>query len=356
VTRPSILAPRRRGPVIRSSTGVVVLAVLLLLFPLADPSSRNLSFGTSVLVFGIGATGLGLMWGQAGQLSVAHGAVMGVGAYVAAILGTDHDLTFVQTLPIALVAGALCGGFVSLFAFRTSGHYFIVLTFAIGEVAVVLARRLESITGGLNGITMLPGDQEAFGFELNNREDFYRLTASATIASLLVALAVMHSKWGVSLRGMRENVDLAKSMGMNIGLHRSLIFMLGGIFAALAGQLLIYQVKFVDPATFSLDTSIFFVLMALLGGRGHLVGPLIGAAVYILLPEFIFLSPVQSQMVLGLALIVLILVLPEGLLSLGAWVRGRVEDRGDARRTDAVLAHGLAVEREPDGSGDEVER
>ena len=134
---------------------------------------------------------------------------------------------------------------------------------------------------------------------------------------------------------MRENDDLARSLGLNIGLHRSLVFVVAGAFAGLAGQLYVYQVKFIDPSMFDLGVSIFFLLMVLLGGRRYLLGPMIGAAVYILLPEFIFLSPIRSQMMLGLVLIVMILVLPEGLLSLGDRVQRMLQRRGVATRADA---------------------
>lgn len=344
---PVLSSSGRGATALRAGVGVAVLLAALLLYPMTEPSSRSLSFATSVLVFGIAATGLGIMWGQAGQVSVAHAAVMGVGAYVAAVLGDVHDLTFVQTLPLALIGGAVAGGIVSLFAFRTTGHYFIILTFAVGEVAVVLATRLDSITGGLNGTTLLAGDQKAFGIALSDREAYYRLVAIAVAIVAVAAIAVMRSRWGVLLRGMRENSNLAKSLGMNIGLHRSLIFMVGGACAGLAGQLFVYQVKFIAPSMFDLDVSIFFLLMVLLGGRRYLLGPLLGAAVYILLPEFIFLSPIRSRMVLGLALIAMILILPEGILSLGTRLRRWVASRGKAERTDAGFQLSSAPEEQP---------
>ena len=140
---PAVIGAGHRASTSRSVLLLALLAVALFLYPLTGPTSRSLSLATSVLVFGIAATGLGLMWGQAGQVSVAHAAVMGVGSYTAAVLAGSHGLTFLETLPLSILGGAVAGGIVSLFAFRTTGHYFIILTFAVGEVAVVLATRLD---------------------------------------------------------------------------------------------------------------------------------------------------------------------------------------------------------------------
>ena len=230
----------------------------------------------------------------------------------------------------ARLVGALAAFVVSLPSLRTRGHYFVILTFAIAGVAVVAMGRLEDLTGGLDGITVLPGQQTVFGLELADRTDFYILAVVIGVLVLLGLLAVMRSRWGATLRGIRENEELAAALGAPVHLHRILGFVLSGAVGGIAGIIYVYNVRFIAPSLFDIEASIFFLLMVLLGGRRYLLGPLVGAVVYVFLPHFIFLSPERSQMLLGIILIVMILLLPTGLLSLPSRTRQvatRLRDR-----------------------------
>lgn len=330
--------------------GLVALAGVLALYPELGPTGRNLSLATSALVFAIAASGLGFLWGQAGQLTAAHAATVGVGAYTAALLADQHGMGFGASLGLAVAAGAVAGLVVALPALRTGGSYFVILTFAIGQVAVSAATRLDSLTGGLSGVTVIAGQQEVLGLRLGDRSDFFRGTVLLFLLSLSLLLFLRRSRWGTTLRGIRENADLARSLGTNVTLHRTAAFMVGGAVAGLAGQLYVYNVRFIQPQSFGFNLAIFFVLMVLLGGRTYLLGPTVGAFVYVFLPEGIFLSPVRSQMVLGLILVALVLVLPDGLLSLGVRIRTWWQRRGAAQRIESS-----ALAPSSDGAGGRLE-
>jgi branched-chain amino acid transport system permease protein len=235
---------------------------------------------------------------------------------------------------MAIVVGLTAGALISLPSIRTKSSYFLILTFAAGEFVRILETRARSITGGVDGMTLLPGRQEVVGLRLADRVDFYLLAVALMFAILLVLLALIRSPWGAVLRGIRENPDLAASIGINVTKHRIMAFAVSGAAAAVGGQFFLYQSKFIAPDLFGQNLSILFVLTVLLGGREFLLGPLVGTVVYIFLPEVIFLSPIRSQMVLGLALAFMILAAPAGLVGLVSdiwrWIRGYIPRDGEA--------------------------
>lgn len=296
--------------------GVIFLGFLVYMLPLMSPSGKVLSLATTGLVFAISSASLGFLWGQCGQLTLAHAAIFGIGGYAAAICAKHFDLGFLYALPFSIGAGLVCGAMVALPSLRTRGPYFLILTFAIGEVISVIEMRLESITGGINGITTLPGTQQFLGLHLSQRADYYCIVVIFATIVFLILCGLMRSRWGVLLRGLRENSDLATSLGANVAKHRIIVFAVSGAIAGLAGQLYVYHVKFIAPELFTSHLSIIFLLVVLLGGKSYLLGPALGSLVYVFMPEFIGLSPILSQIVFGALLILMILTAPGGLLSL----------------------------------------
>jgi branched-chain amino acid transport system permease protein len=316
---PATVAPLsvRRRSARWQAAAIVAGGLLAAALPLLAPSGQVLSLATSALVFAIAASGLGFLWGQSGQLTLAHGAVFGLGAYAAAVGAKHFAIGFAPALPLAILVGLVAGALVALPSLRTRGHYFVILTFAIGEVVAVVENQLEGVTGGINGMTVLPGAQTLFGLRLGDRADYYRVVVLFATTVFLLLWALARSRWGILLRASRENGELAASLGMHLALHRIAAFAVAGAIAGLAGQLHLYQVKFIAPELFGASLSVMFLLMVLLGGRGWLFGPAVGAIVYVFLPEAIGLSPMRSQIAFGVILIVMILLAPAGLLDLG---------------------------------------
>ncbi len=317
--RPADRARKR----LRPYAMVLLCGALAFCLPYFSPSGQVLSLATSAMVLAIAASGLGFLWGQSGQLTLAHGAVFGIGAYAAAISAKQLGIGFSGSIPLSIGAGLLAGLLVALPSLRTKGHYFVILTFAIGEVVSVVEMRLEGLTGGINGITVLPGAQQFVGLALGQRASYYQVTVLFGVAVFLLVCLLMRSRWGIVLRGGRENADLATSLGVNLPMHRLLAFAVSGGIAGLAGHLHLYHVKFIAPELFGSHLSVIFLLMVLLGGKAYLFGPAIGALVYVFLPEFIGLSPVRSQIAFGVLLIVMILIAPSGLLGLPERLRTR---------------------------------
>ncbi len=314
-------AGRKALPAVVPYLWIVVVGIAAFMFPNLSPTGKMLSLATTTAVFAVGGSGLGFLWGQSGQLSLAHAAIYGLGSYAAAIVAKQFGLGFLESLPFSIVVGLIAGGLVALPSLRTKGHYFIILTFAIGEVLAVVEQRWDSLTGGANGIVTLPGSQTVFGYALAQRADYYRLTIFFAVVVWFGLRILMRSRWGTILRGMRENAELAASLGVNVPVHRVIAFAISGAIAGLGGQLYLYQVKFIAPALFTTQASITFLLITLLGGKTYLFGPTVGAIAYFFLSEYLGLPPVMNQIAFGALLIVMILMAPDGLLSLGERIK-----------------------------------
>jgi branched-chain amino acid transport system permease protein len=307
--------------------GVIALGATISFLPLIKPTSHILSLSTSAVIFTVAGMGLGFLWGQSGQLSMAHAAVFGLGAYAANIAHRFFELGFLAALPFTILTGLIAGALVALPSLRTQGHYFVVLTFAVGEFVIVFLKRLDWLTGGLLGTQTQPGRQDILGYRLSNRAEFYMLIVWMATVVLLVVLAVMRSRWGTTLRGIRENPSLAASLGVNVTMHRIFAFAISGAIAGIAGQFYLYQVRFIEPNLFNANVSIIFLMIVLLGGKAWLLGPAIGSVFYFFLSELLGLPPVYNQIAFGLLLIVMILTAPEGIMSLAQ--RALVRLRGD---------------------------
>jgi len=307
--------------------GVIALGGFALLLPQAQLSGQVMSLATGAVIYSIAAAGLGFLWGQSGQLTLAHSSVFGIGAYAAAVGAKHFGLDFVTAFPWSIGLSLVAGALIALPSLRTSGHYFVILTFAVGEVITVIEMRLESITGGVNGITALPGAQTLFGLRIGGRTDYYLVVVGFAVVVFLILLALIRSRWGILLRGMRENEDLSRSLGVNVALHRLIAFALAGAVAGLAGHLYMYFVKSIAPESFTSHLSIIFLLVVLLGGKTFLLGPIIGSVVYVFVPEFLGLSPVRSQIAFGVILVIMILLAPGGLMSLPGRAMARLRAR-----------------------------
>jgi len=317
---PSQLSSRAR----RRIMAVLPIAVVVLalgIVPFIGVNNRTLNLATTAIILGTAASGLGFMWGQSGQTTIAHASVMGVGAYTAGLVFMRLQVGFGLALILAIVAGGLVSGLISSLSVRVSGHYFVILTFAVAMVITAVERRWEDVTGGVNGMTVLPGDESFLGLRLADRMQFYLLCAIVLTLTLIALQSLTYARWGTTLRGARENRHLAWSLGANVVSNNVRVGVVAGLVAGAAGCMYVFHFRAIEPGQFSVNASIFFILMVLLGGRGYLLGPVLGAIVYTFLPETLFFSPILSQIALGAILIIIILLLPSGLLSLGARIR-----------------------------------
>ncbi len=328
---------------------LMVLGAVLLPFALTDDWLRLLAVG---YVAAIGAIGLNIVTGYAGQVTLGHAFFLGVGAYTAAVVSGDPDgrtLGFgITSIPVWLLAAGLvaglCGLLVAPLAVRLRGLYLAIVTLGLVFIGEHIFKEWGYVTGG-PGVGRAAAVPEIFGYELN--QDGPYLTAMQQMYLLMLVLLVifavlarnlMRSKVGRAFAAVRDRDIAAEIMGVGLTKHKALAFVVSSFYAGCAGALLYTVSGFFDPGSFNLLLSVQFIAMVLIGGVATISGSIMGALFITLLPRFtqelpsfipaVSTSPTDfpnifqvESLLYGLLIIVFLIFEPRGLY--GIWVRIR---------------------------------
>ena len=292
--------------------GVVVLAAVPLF---AAPFTTNTL--SRVLVFALFVVSLDLLVGVTGQPSLGHAAYFGVGAYTAGLVSIHWTSEGVVPLVAAAAAAALAAAATGWLAVRSGGVYFLMLTLAIGELVHQLAQRFSSVTGGSNGLYGIPSVRIA-GTPLTLAGYVYWFVLAVALLGFLGIWLVAASPFGGVLRGIRDNEPRMRSLGYSPFRYKYVAFVLAGGFAGVAGGLFAAQVRLVTPTEVGFTTSALALLAVVLGGAGSLWGPVLGAAVVVLVRDA--LGPTldgHGPLVLGIVFVLAVYLLPRGFAGLG---------------------------------------
>ena len=314
--------------------GIVLVAALLVVPPLLK--NYGLYLVSKWLVFVIATMGLNLTIGYAGQKSLGHAAFFGIGAYTVAIL-LKAGISFWVGLPLAMLGCFVVGLGLGFPALRVQTIYLAFATLGFNTALWLVMRNEEWLTGGTFGINNI-ARPTLFGISLDGNLAYYYFVLGVTVLMGLVLWKLLHSPWGKAFTALRDNAIRAESLGINIQAYTLLSFAIGAVYAGAAGALYASLVQFIDPASFSVGESIMMYLMVVVGGAGYFFGPLLGAAVGVLLPEW--LRGLQDWYLLsfGIAVVLLMLWLPDGLLSIPEKLRAkRLAREASAARAAAVV-------------------
>jgi branched-chain amino acid transport system permease protein len=236
-------------------------------------------------IFAIMGMSFNLLMGYAGQFSIAHGAFFGQGAYTTGILMRDYEWSFLPAMLASFLFAGLISVILGVAARRVTDVYLVILTLAWQVAAVELYSNLE-ITGGSGGLIGIPR-ADIFGYELAGPTQVIIL---AWVVCLVVAAAIRYivrSPFGRTLRGLREDEIAARSLGKPTANLKIKSFVISSALAGVAGSLFAIQIRFISPAEFALDRSIEVLSLAIIGGLATLIGPFVGAAVVVLIPELL---------------------------------------------------------------------
>lgn len=294
---------------------VLVVAVMCLLPMMTSPYYVRVATGVALWA------GIALSWnvicGYAGYISFGHVAFFGIGAYTTAILmQPQHDWNFWATLPVAAVIAGAVAALVGWPALRLKGAYFAIATWALAE-AVRELTTVVKFTGGSGGLsTPIRADDNFF---------FYTMLAAAAIAYAVCYLLLERSKFGFKVKAVRDNEIAARAQGINTNLVKIQAFVLSAVIPAVLGGINAYWITFINPQSV-LNTLITdqLVVMVLVGGLGHAWGPALGATAMFLLQEQLRVSYGETTayiIVVGAIVMLIVLFLPDGLVSLGRRAR-----------------------------------
>jgi branched-chain amino acid transport system permease protein len=312
-----------RSTVVRAAI-VMIAWLVLLTFPQWSQAWESSRFASGIirqiLIFAIFASSLNLLVGYAGLPSLGHAAFFGGGAYSAAIaaqrIATDQLLV---TLAAGILGAALLALVIGSLAVRAVGIFFLMLTLALAQMVFSVAYQATEITGGSNGFSGVHRPT-LFGLDFSAAGDLYVLASVVFLGVILLLWRVTSSTYGRALAGVRENERRMRALGYDTRMLKLSAFVLAGAIAGVAGALSSYEFRFVSPNDVALGTSVTAFVMVLIGGAGTLAGPLVGAAV-VLLIERALPSLIPAQMVLGVLFILFVVFARQGVVGAarGLW-------------------------------------
>lgn len=320
------------------------LVAILLVLLAAPPMLKNygIYLFTYWLIFIIATMGLNLTIGYAGQKSLGHAAFFGIGAYTVAIL-MQHGFSFWLGLPLAAVGCFVIGLALGFPALRVQTIYLAFATLGFNTAVWLVMRNEEWLTGGTFGINGI-ARPSFFGISLDGNLAYYYFVLAVALILGFLLWGLLRSPWGKAFTALRDNPIRAESLGIHIQRYTLLSFAIGAAYAGVAGVLFASLVQFIEPAPFTVGASIMMYLMVVVGGPGYFFGPVLGAAVGVLLPEWLRFAQGWYLFVFGTAVVLLMLWLPDGLLSIPDRLRARRQSREASAARSASAAAAAAAE------------
>jgi branched-chain amino acid transport system permease protein len=300
------------GKYLRMAVAIIVIAGLVVL-----PLNFN-RYGLFILsqwaVMTIAAMGLNLTLGYAGQISLAQGAFVGIGAYAAAIM-TTQGLPLIAALGVAVTLCFAVGWVLGYPALRVQHHYLAFVTLAFSTLAFLVFRNEDWLTKGVYGISNIPRPN-ILGWPTNRPLPFYYLCLGSLGAVTAALWWLIRSPWGRAFVALRENPLRARSLGIDTSRYTLMAFAIGSALGGVAGTLYAPLTQYVDPVPFNLSLSLDLLMMVIVGGAGFFFGPFLGAMIAVLLPEWLRFTQGYYLMLYAIAVILLLIYSPTGILGI----------------------------------------
>lgn len=296
-------------------TAVTLLLAYLLYAPLVTMPFANTE-RTLICAYAIVGLGLNLLTGLTGQISLGHGAFFALGAYLSGILIGVNGWPYLVALPIAAVAGFAAGWLFGRPTLRLRGLSLALVTLALALVTPAIIRRLEPLTQGREGI-ILDIAQPPAATGLARDQWVYYLALAILVVLFTASERLSRGRIGRSLIGIRDNEDVAVTLGIRPSVLKTNIFAFGTAMAAVGGVVYTYAIQFVGPDAFGLDLAIVFITVIVIGGLGSNVGAVLGAAFVVFIPSWTQdIGQEISGLTYGVTLVVFMFFLPFGLIGL----------------------------------------
>ena len=292
----------------------LILTVILALTPLLLTNDFYYEVAIVALFNAMIAVGLNLLMGYAGQISLAHGAFAGLGGYISAILVGQYRLAPLFAIAISLGVMATLAWLIARPILKLSGHYLAMATLGVGVIVAIALNNEEQLTGGTDGMSV--ESFSVFGFEFTEGWQWYLLASLLLLMLLWVMENLIDSPFGRILRSLHDSEKASRSVGVDVALYKSRVFVLSVVIATLAGSLYAFFSGFISPQEAGFGRSIELVVMVVLGGMGRLYGAVIGAVILTLLPQLLASFEEYQTLIYGLIIIGVMVFMPRGIASL----------------------------------------
>ncbi len=306
---------------------LVIAPALVLLMSQGDLPPYVLHIVALACTYAIPAIGLNIMLGYAGLVCLGHAAFVGLGAYTLGILAVDHGFGFWTALPLAALVAGAAGALLGAVTLRLRTHFFMIATLAFGLVLHAVLNNWEELTRGPVGLPGIPRPEAIalFGYDIAFRRlpDFAAFAVGATAIVFALSALLIRSDFGRMLIALRQDETLAAAKGVNVTAGKILAFAVGAAIAGAGGAIKVSFLRVAAPASFEYLEGINLVLIVIIGGAGRLTGPLLGALLFVALPEYLRVAAEWRLVFFGVALVLLMRFAPEGLAGLLARLRPR---------------------------------
>ncbi|HEY4370791.1 MAG TPA: branched-chain amino acid ABC transporter permease [Burkholderiales bacterium] len=290
--------------------GVMLAALIAIPFLVGD---FYVNLVSQVLIAVIFAASLNMLVGYGGLTSLGHASYLGVASYISAWLFLKMGWGHLVTAPVAIIGTTLMACAFGWISLRASGLGFMMLTLALSQVLWGLAYRWVAVTDGDNGLRGLTRPQP-FGIDLEGTTAFYFFTLIVTVIALMMISRFVHSPFGAALRGTRDQPRRMSALGHNVWMIRWLTFVYSGFWGAVSGVMFVYYNKYIHPSSMALTSSAEGLLGVIAGGSGTLAGPVVGAAIVVLLKNYVSAYVERWNMLLGFVFVFIVIFMPEGLV------------------------------------------
>lgn len=299
----------------RNYIAIAALVAVLTILPLILRNPYYIGVLVFIGIYCLITTGLSLLMGYAGQISIGHAAFFAIGAYTSGLLTTKVELPPLLAFFLAILAAGLVAFLIGIPTLKLKGHYLAMATLGFGEIVYIFLEASVELTGGPSGLGEIP--RIGIGSYLIKSEiAYYVLVWIFVIVGLIFSLNIINSRVGRALRAIHGSELAANTMGIETSKYKIQVFVLSAVFASVAGSFYAHFVTFISPATFDLNFSILLVTMVVIGGMSSVWGALLGTVLLGLLPEVLRGFRDYDILIYGFILMLILIFMPEGLIGI----------------------------------------
>jgi branched-chain amino acid transport system permease protein len=330
-----------RQPIRIVAIGIAL--VLLATLPVWVGNAYYINISSQILLFAVFALALNVLVGYGGLVSLGHAGLFAISGYTAGLLlaaGYNHLVSDLAAIIVTLAASAVF----AVLSLRATGIGFLMITLALGQIVWGIAYRWQSLTNGDNGVNVATRPMP-FGINLTEANHFYYATLAVFLIAVVSMMVFVRSPFGASLCGTRDQARRMTALGYNVWLIRFLAFLFSGLWTGIAGLLFLYYNQFISPQVAALTTSAETLLMVISGGTATLLGPIVGAAIVVIMKNVVSAYIERWNLVLGVIFVLIISFMPDGLVpgTVRLWRWGLSRLRGAA----APVSPTVGEERKP---------
>jgi len=306
--------------------------IFILLVNVLPIKSSTYTILTSCVIYSIAALGFNVLLGYTGQISLGHAAFIGLGAYVSAFVTQDLKLPFLVGLLAAGVVPILLGLVLGLAALRLEGHFLAIASLGFGVAIQQTFKVLTGLTGGFTGKTA--PSAVIFGAKLKGGPEYLAFAVIVLVILCIFVYNIYNSKTGRAFIAMRDSVHAAQAMGIDVVKYKLIAFSISAFYSGIAGSIYIHLVKYTQPDVWGIVLSINLLGMVVIGGLASIGGSIIGASFITLVPDIVLEIPVlkdipsSGTIFTGLAIILVIRFIPEGVIHVIGRVKGKIFKSG----------------------------